>query len=215
MQSRQGKKKSRNELHQLIKLTEKHAGRLKQYGIDLQKIYALLRKQIIHKNDFKKQKTLLRRDTFSVIIDDLIQLSDFTFSLEARLMLWYSVFGLLPYTFPEKDQDVVFNIYPRYDYACIISVAYVLGGYQNKLLKKNIMIKALKGERSTPGMKKLFKDLLATPYRNKFVVRTKKFLDEIRSIHKDTKQEDLRSLQQIEEDFNFGFSWIGFHLPQK
>ncbi len=136
MKHRQAKKKSHNEPHQLIKLTEKHADRLKQHGIDLQKIYALLRKQVIHKKDFEKQKTLLRRDTFSAIIDDILKLSDFTFSLEERIGLWYSVFELLPYSYPEKEQDAVFNIYPRYDYACIIGAAYVLGGYQNKLLKK-------------------------------------------------------------------------------
>ncbi len=194
-------------------MIEKNGDDLKQYGSNLQKIYALLRERILHKKDFEKQKGLLRRDGFTQLIDDLLNMVDFMLPLETRIELWYIVFELLPYTYPEKDLDFAFNIYPRYELACIIGTGYVLGGYSNKRKKKNIIIKAVKGQRSTPEMKKLFQEIVSSDYREEFIQRTKALLEETRTIRGIAPKSEKRSSQQIEEDFNFGFSWIGFHVP--
>ena len=201
------------ESHPLIQLTEKYAANLKKYGIDLQEIYTLIRKQVIHKKEFEKQKSLLRNKVFTPIITEIIQLPDFSFSLQERIELWYIIFDLLPYTFKGKDPDTVFNIYPRYEYAGILSVGYVLSGYDNAKVKQEILIKTMKGKRSTPKMKQLFQEILDSPYKDEFIRRTRQFLEETRQISKRAPEGEERAARRIEEDFNFGFSWIAFHLP--
>jgi len=201
------------ESHPLIQLTEKYAANLRKYGIDLQKIYALIRKQIIHKKEFEKQKSLLRNKILTPIIAEIIRLPDFSFSLQERIELWYIIFDLLPYTFEGRDTDAVFNIYPRYEYAGIVSVGYVLSGYDNAEVKREILMKTIRGKQSTPKMKELFQEILNSPYKDEFIRRTRQFLEETRQISKRAPEGEEQAARQIEEDFNFGFSWVAFHLP--
>jgi len=201
------------ESHPLIQLTEKHGANLKKYGIDLQKIYTLIRKQIIHKKEFEKQKSLLRNKILTPIITEIIRLPDFSFSLQQRIELWYIIFDLLPYTFEGRDTDAVFNIYPRYEYAGIVSVGSVLSGYDDEKVKQEILMKTIRGKQSTPKMKELFQKILNSPYKNEFIRRTRQFLEETRQISKRAPEGEEQAARQIEEDFNFGFSWIAFHLP--
>ena len=205
--------KSSGSAHPLILLTEKYAAQLRKYGIDLKKIYALLREQLIHKKEFAKQKALLKKEVFKPIISEITRLSDFSFSLQERIELWYNVFGVLPYTFAEKDPEVIFNVYPRYEYAGIVSIGYVLSGYDDRALKQRIITKSVKGERTTTHMKALFNNVITSPYKDEFIRRTRHFLAETRQIVTSAPKGEKRAARQIEEDFNFGFSWVAFHLP--
>ncbi|KPK92645.1 hypothetical protein AMJ80_06450 [bacterium SM23_31] len=212
-----------SESHPLIQLTKKYGGNLKKYGIDLEVIYALIRKQVIHKKEFEEQKSQLRNKMLTPIIAEMIRLPDFSFSLQERIELWYVVFSFLPYAFPTeadqhppdegKDSEAVFNVYPRYEYAGLVSVAYVLSGYDNTEIKSEIIMKIITGERTTPEMKQLFQEILDSFYKGEFIKRTRKFLEETRQITKHVPEGEERTARQIEEDFNFGFSWIAFYLP--
>jgi hypothetical protein len=197
----------------LLALTQKYSSSLKQYGIDLQKIYELMRQRLLKRKEFKEQKTILRNQVFHPIIEELMLCKDISLSLEERIELWERVFGLLPYTYPDKTSGAVFNIYPRYEYACLIGLAHILSGYSNQEVKLQIIKKAIHGERTEPDMKALFARILKSPYRDEFVKRTKEFLESNRHITARSADKGERELRQIEEDFNFGTSWIAFHLP--
>lgn len=199
--------------HLLIQLTEKYAENLKKYGIDLQKIYSLIRKQIVHKKEFEKQKSLLRNEIFTPLIKEIIQLPDFSFTLRERIELWYIIFDLLPYILKGKDPEAVFNIYPRYEYAGIVGIGYVLSGYDNAEVKREILLKTIRRKRTTQKMKQLFQEVLNSPYKDEFIRRTRQFLEETREISKRAPAGEEHASHQIEEDFNFGFSWVAFYLP--
>ena len=204
---------TRSAAHPLIQVTVNHASGLKKYGQDLQKIYALIRKQMIHKKEYNKQKGLLKKEAFAPIIDSLLEIPDKPFSLKHRIELWYLVFDLLPFKIPEKDTGVVLNIYPRYEYAGLVGLSYVLGGFDDIKVKKKICVKAVKGERSTSQMKELFQKVTDSPYKNEFFKRTTNFIKESGKISKTAPKGEEHSSKQMEEDFNFGFSWIAFYLP--
>lgn len=212
---KEGKTKAQGKnTHPLITVTVKHASKLKKYGLDLQKVYALIRKQIVHKKEYEKQKTLLKKEAFSSIIEDIVKLPRFDISLHDRIELWYIVFDLLPYTKKYKATDVVYNVYPRYEYAGLIGLGYVLSGYSNTKAKRRICVKSIRGERTTPQMKELFQEVLDSTYRDEFIRKASAFLKDGRAVGKNAPQGEERASSQIEEDFNFGFSWIAFHLPE-
>lgn len=213
-QEKQPKIKLHSDTHPLIQVTGNHASRLKKYGQDLQKVYALIRKEMIHKKEYEKQKALLKKEAFAPIIDSLLEIPDTPFSLKKRIELWYLVFDLLPYKMPENDTGVVFNIYPRYEYAALVGLSYVLGGFEDKIVKKKICVKAVKGERSSSQMKELFQKITGSPYKKEFFERMTGFIEDSGKISKMAPKGEELSSKQMEEDFNFGFSWIAFYLPQ-
>lgn len=212
-QEKSSKIKLHSDTHPIIQVTVDHASRLKKYGQDLQKVYALIRKEIIHKKEYEKQKSLLKKETFAPIIDSLLEIPDSPFSLKERIELWYLVFDLLPFKIPENDTGVVFNIYPRYEYAALVGLSYVLGGFNDKKIKKKICVKAVKGERSSSQMKELFQNVTGSPYNKEFLKRTACFVEDSGKINKNAPKGEELSSKQMEEDFNFGFSWIAFYLP--
>jgi len=202
-----------SDTHPLIQVTVNHASRLKKYGKDLQMVYALIRKQMIHKKEYEKQKGLLKKEVFAPIIESLLEIPDTPLSLNERIELWYLVFELLPYKMPENDTGIVFNIYPRYEYAALVGLSYVLGGFNDKKTKKTIYVKAVKGERTSAKMKKLFQKITGSPYKKEFSKRTAGFIKDSGKICKMAPKGEELSSKHIEEDFNFGFSWIAFYLP--
>jgi len=216
-QEKSSKIKLSSDTHPLIRVTGNHASRLKKYGQDLQKIYALIRKQMIHKKEYEKQKALLKKEAFAPIIDSLLEIPDTPFSLKERIELWYLIFDLLPYKIPDKmpenETGVVFNIYPRYEYAALVGLSYVLGGFSDNKIKKKICVKAVKGERSSSQMKELFKKITGSPYNKEFLKRAAGFIEDSGKINKIAPKGEELSSKQMEEDFNFGFSWIAFYLP--
>lgn len=205
--------KDNSDTHPLIRVTAYHASRLKKYGKDLQKVYALMRKQMIHKKEFEKQKGLLKKEVFAPIIDSLLEIPDTPFLLKERIELWYLVFDLLPYKMPESNTGSVFNIYPRYEYAALVGLSSVLGGFTDNKTKKTIYVKAVKGERTSAKMKELFQKVTSSPYNKEFSKRTSGFIKDSGKICKMAPKGEELSSRQMEEDFNFGFSWIAFHLP--
>jgi hypothetical protein len=196
----------------LFGLTKKHSAALKQYGIDLQKIYTLMRQRMLKRKEYEEQKAILRRQVFTPIIDDAVKLSDAPFSPEDQIELWKMVFELLPYSYPEKDSDTVFNLYPRYELAGLTGLVYILGGYPNADVKREILIRAVNGDRNSPQMKSLFAQVRNSPYNESLIKRVQEFLENTRNISKSSTNLSERALKQIEEDFNYGVSWTAFHV---
>ncbi|MFC1562318.1 hypothetical protein ACFL6I_09135 [candidate division KSB1 bacterium] len=204
-----------DDIHPLIFLTGKYKRKLKEYGDDLRKIYGLIRNQYIHKDEFEKQKSFLKKQVFGPIIEDAVLLPDFTFSIQDRIDLWQLVFLVLPHTYQGKDPEAVFNLYPRYDYAALVCLSYALANVRDIKRKKTILAKAVRGERNTPKMKQLFNELRSAGYGGEVIKRIKRTIEETRLITKEIPPGMERKFRQIEEDFNFGFSWAAFHLPQE
>ncbi|MFC1563386.1 hypothetical protein ACFL6G_00555 [candidate division KSB1 bacterium] len=198
-----------NNKHPVIYLTEKYSTSLSRYGADLQKIYKLIRNQLVHKKDYEEQKKILREQTFSPIIDEMSEFQKFELNPETRIELWKLVFTILPFSYPDKDESIVFNLYPRYEYATVICCGYVLSGYEDKQNIKKLIIKAVHGEINSKAMKNLIKKVVDSSFGEKFTNRSKTLLKETRDI----PEIDGVNTHQIREDFNFGFSWISFHLP--
>ncbi len=201
-----------HDIHPLVYLTGKYNKKLRQYGEDLQKIYALIRSQFVHREEYEKQKLILKKQIFTPIIDDAASLPDFSWNLQQRIDLWQLVLTLLPYTYPDKDPDAVFNLYPRYDYAALMCLSYALGGYENVKTKTLLMRKAVRGERSTPKMKQFFNEILKSDYGKEFQTRSEFLLSESNKTLEYVPKDKERDYLQIEEDFNFGFSWAAFHF---
>ncbi|MFC1477002.1 hypothetical protein ACFL6L_00890 [candidate division KSB1 bacterium] len=202
-----------HDIHPLIFLIGKNKDKIAQYGKDLQVIYELIRKQFVHREEYEKQKLLLKKEVFLSIISDAVRLPDFTLELHDQIDLWQLVFTLLPYTYPDKDPDFVFYLYQRYDLAALVSMSYILAGFDDPNMKALILRKAIRGERTTPKMKELFQEVITSPYGTEFTRRIRKVIDATREISYQAPEGREREYRQIEEDFNFGISWAGFHLP--
>ncbi|MCP4727577.1 MAG: hypothetical protein GY863_21235 [bacterium] len=195
--------------HPLIYLTEKFTPSLTRYGNDLQKVYKLIRSQLVHKKDYEKQKTLLREQAFIPVIDEILKLPVFEFDQNTISKLWKIVFSIFPVKYPDKNPTVKFNLYPRYEYAALMCIGCVLSGYNDKIIKKKILIRAVHGEKNSKQMKNLISKVLEGNYKNEFIKRSRGLLEDIKCLSAGNDDDIL----QIKEDFNFGFSWISFHLP--
>ncbi len=200
---------TRQEVHPLLYITKKFTPALLRYAGDLQKVYKLIRSQLIHKKDYEKQKKLLREEAFLPIVDELNKLPAFDLNRNIIIELWKNILNILPVTYPDKDPSIKFNLYPRYEYAALACCSSVLSGLDDKTLTKKILKRAFHGEKNSKPMKNLIKKVLESDYREEFISRSILLLEEIRNI----PEAESIDLNQLKEDFNFGFSWISFHIP--
>jgi len=203
-----------DDIHPLIFLTGKHRESLVQYGEDLQKIYTLIRNQYVHREEYEKQKLILKKQVFTPIIEDAARFRDFSWTLRERINLWQLVFTVLPYTYPGKDPEVVFNLYPRYDYAALVCLCYSLSGFDEYKTKLLILKKGVRGERNTPKMKELFMQVLSSDYGEEFETRIKTLHNDTRGISPLAPHGLEREYRQTEEDFNYGFSWAVLNISK-
>lgn len=202
-------------VHPAVYLTVKHLGSLKKYGEDLLKIYALIRQQFVNREEYEKQKLILRKQVFTPIIEDAAQVQDFDWKLQDRIDLWQLVFSILPYTYRGKDPDVIFHLYERYDYAAMISATWFLAGHPDTRLKSLILRKTVRGERNTPKMKELFTRIIDSGYGQEFRRRIQLLNTETHTIANSAPEGLERDYAQTQEDFSFGIGWALLNIPMK
>ncbi len=198
--------------HILIKLTASHSDILTQYGNDIQKIYKLIRERHIHKKEYDEQKKILRNQAFTPIIEDILKLKALKFVREDRINLWKEVYKYLPHTLDKINPDVVLNLYPRYEYACVISLGYLFAGLSDYDMKRDIINFSLVGDRNSKKIKGMFQNILSHTSGIELNTKISDFLKEIRQVDPANYVGDPKDIEQMTEDFNYGASWIGFHI---
>jgi len=196
----------------VIKLLDDHKKKLQEYNENLSNAYALIRTRRISGGSFRKLKTKLKKESYKDFSQELDAVQDFSMELLDKIIIWRKVFRLFPYRKPEVDIDVVLNVYPRFDLASIIGVAYISRRIRSPEIRKNLLYASYTREENEEIIRESIDKIRELKDFQTFTQRTRKLIDENDRVLEFAHGENKRFFRQIHEDFNFGFHWIAMYL---
>ena len=68
-----------------------------------------------------------------------VKLKDFKLNAIEKVVIWQHVFEFFPYTYAGQSDDVILNLYPRYDMANIIGMAHVTRPLRNRKITAELI----------------------------------------------------------------------------
>lgn len=191
-----------------------HSNEISQYGKDLSKLYSMIKSQMIHKKEFEEQKQILRKILFSALIEKSINIGSFNLDERTFIEIWTLILELLPTKAENTPSNFISNIYPRYEFACFISLTYLLSEIKDRELANSILIEAIDKLKSNKSLKKNIEEIMNSKKNNNFIEKSKIYLTFIRNLNKTYENNSNLNISQMSEDFGFGISWISFHIDK-
>lgn len=198
-------------LYDIILLNSKP---ISQYGKDLSKLYSMIKSQLVRKKEFDEQKQILRNNLFSDLIKKSININSFELNKDNFIALWKLVLELLPIKSDNVSSKFISNLYPRYEFACFISLSYLLCEVKNKELVTSILIDGINNLNSNSKIKDNLEKIIKSADNVTFIPKCNNYLEFVRNLNKTFAGNSELNIKHMSEEFGFGISWIAFHIDK-
>lgn len=200
--------------HPIVPVLKKYRPQFENYSNNLYQLYDLIRRGVIHKRTFQSKKMDLKRETFTECVTAINKMSDFSLTPLDKIVLWQHVYEFFPYYYHGQSKDVYFNLYPRYDMANIIGMAYVTRPLRNRKLSYALIGYKVELIDQRHTIDSLIRKIQIKSQYQEFARRTYQVVQENEMLLQAVKGRFKDDIEQVYENFGFGFNWISLHVDE-